>query len=177
MPSVSAPGMEFMTVDEKGQCYIVQCSDFQPVKQRFNWKKLGKDEALVLAKKARDLQVEKRRYNAELQKKRDIAEAEEEEKERIARNKAIDELEEKREAEERMLRIQKEVEKRSAVYKVVLPDYLDEDRRRLVTRDLFTTDYKYWGMTLEQIENELPTLIKHYDMISTWDRVWLGLQR
>jgi len=32
-------------------------------------------------------------------------------------------------------------------------------------------------MTLEQIESELPTLIKHYDMISTWDRVWLGLQR
>jgi hypothetical protein len=157
--------------------WLVQCGDFEPKKQRFSWKKLGKDEALVLAKKARDLQVEKRRYNAELKKKREIAEAEEEEKERIARNKAIDELEEKREEEERMLRIQKEVEKRSAVYKIVLPDDLDEDRRRLITRDLFITDYKYFGMTLEQLENELPTLIKQYDMISPWDRVWLGLQR
>ena len=76
-----------------------------------------------------------------------------------------------------MFRIKREVEKQSAVYKVILPEDLDEDRRRLVTRDLFTTDFKYWGMTLEQIEKELPTLIKHYDMISAWDRVWLGLKR
>ena len=156
--------------------WLVQCADFEPKKQRFSWKKLGKEEALVLAKKARDLQVEKRRYNAELQKKREIAEAEQEEKDRIARNKAIDERDAAKEEEESIRRIQEALENSSAVYKIELPEDLDADRRRLVRRDLFCKDYKYFGMTKATLESELPTLIKHYDLISTWDRVWLGLK-
>ena len=112
MPSVSAPGMEYMTVDEKGQCYIVQCADFQPVKQRFNWKKLGKEEALVLAKKARDLQVLKRKNNAQLEKERELAEEAAEEAWRIERNKAVDELEAKQEEQHSIERAQKAQEER-----------------------------------------------------------------
>jgi hypothetical protein len=176
MPSVSAPGMEYMTVDEKGQCYIVQCSDFQPVKQRFNWKKLGKEEALVLAKKARDIQVLKRKNNAQLQKERELAEEAAEEAWRIERNKAVDELEAKQEEEYRKERMLKALEERSAVYKIKLPDYLDDDRKRLINRDLFYQDLQYYHMTLEQLENALPDLIKHYETIHSWDRVWLSLK-
>jgi hypothetical protein len=176
MPSVSAPGMEYMTVDEKGQCYIVQCSDFQPVKQRFNWKKLGKEEALIFAKKARDIQVEKRRYNTQLEKERELKELEEDELFRIERNKAIDEREAKREEEDRKQRAQRALEERSAVYKIKLPDDLDDDRKRLINRDLFYKDLQYYNMTLEQLENALPSLINHYEVIRSWDRVWLGLK-
>jgi hypothetical protein len=169
--------MLYMTIDEKNQSYIVQCADFQPKKQRFSWKKLGKDGALVLAKQARDLQVEKRRYNKQRAMEQQLKEEQEEEKERIARNKMLDELEEKRAAEEEELRIQRNMEERSAVYKIKLPEDLDIDRRRLVTRDLFFKEYKYYYMKLSELESELPSLIKQYDMISPWDRVWLGLKQ
>jgi predicted transposase YbfD/YdcC len=166
--------MLYISTDK--EFWLLQCSDFEPKKQRFSWKKLGKEEALVLAKKARDIQVEKRRYNAQLEKQRELAEEAAEEAWRIERNKAIDEREAKREEEDRKQRAQRALEERSAVYKIKLPDDLDDDRKRLINRDLFYKDLQYYHMTLEQLENALPSLINHYEVIRSWDRVWLGLK-
>jgi hypothetical protein len=168
------PSMLYISTDK--EFWLLQCSDFEPKKQRFSWKKLGKEEALVLAKKARDIQVEKRRYNAQLEKQRELKELEEDELFRIERNKAIDEREAKREEEDRKQRAQRALEERSAVYKIKLPDDLDDDRKRLINRDLFYKDLQYYNMTLEQLENALPSLINHYEVIRSWDRVWLGLK-
>ena len=166
--------MLYISTDK--EFWLLQCSDFEPKKQRFSWKKLGKDEALVLAKKARDLQVEKRKYNAQLQKAREIAEAEEEEKDRIARNAAIDAKQKQLEEQFRQELMQKELEQKSAVYKIKLPDDLDSDRKRLIMRDLFFKELRYYNMPLEKLELELPSLINHYEIIHSWDRVWLSLK-
>ena len=166
--------MLYISTDK--EFWLLQCSDFEPKKQRFSWKKLGKEEALVLAKKARDLQVLKRKHNAQLEKERELAEEAAEEAWRIERNKAVDELEAKREEEDRKQRAQRALEEKSAVFKIKLPDYLDDDRKRLINRDLFFKDLQYYSMSLEQLENALPDLIKHYETIHSWDRVWLGLK-
>jgi hypothetical protein len=165
-PANSDPTMCNITIDEKNHSYVVESKSFQPTKQRFGWKKFGKDEALKLAKKARDDQVEKRKHNAQLEKERRIEQEQIDLEDHIAWNKVYYEKQCLKDLEEAK---QRAWDNLSPVAKLIQIHKFDcsDETRRLVIRDMIAL--YGWVSTDEKAIEALNILLERYKNPTPFD--------